>query len=174
MMAKDRSRRGRVRHTSALLGLAALVLIVSCHRRADDDQPVLPPDQLANAIEQVRVEHKEVPTPPRRLDFLLPADLARATDIRCTLRQHGRPVLVAGSRHAFARVDSKPVLLDVAGAMDSSAAFFRGHDVTISLGRHGQVERAADKAGAGWPVGVTVGGLMSVEDEKVEAIWSCG
>lgn len=161
----------------ATLGGAALLpslalAAASCHRSASD-QPVLPPDQLANAIEAVRVEHKVTPQPPKRFAFLLPADLARVTGTICTLAQRDRPILVAGRRRALARVDGRPVLLDLGGPIGPSAAFFRAAGVTISLGRHKEVDPRADTPGTSWPVGVTVGGLDNVEDEKIDATWRC-
>lgn len=167
-MAKES--RGR----SASLLLVLLALAASC-RRASDDQPFVPPDQLANAIESVRVEKKEAPPgPPKRLAFLLPRDMNKASgDIICTLRQHDRLVLAAGSARALARVDGHVVLLDRSGPMDASAAFFQAPGVTISIGRHAPITREADLPGMAWPVGVTVGGRANVEDEKIDASWSC-
>jgi hypothetical protein len=158
--------------TGALLVLA---LTPSC-RRAANDQPVVPPDQLFNVIEEVREEKKAPPPgPPKRLAFLTPRDLATINgDIHCTLRQRDRPVLVAGRARALARVDGHPLLLDLAGPLDASAAFFKAPRVTISIGRHAPIAREADAPGIAWPVGVTVGGLPNVEDEKIQATWACG
>jgi hypothetical protein len=155
--------------------LLALAPTASC-RRSDVDQPRLPPDKLVNAIEAVREEKPPVKVPTKRLAFLRPADLARVRggDIICTLRQRDRPLLVAGAARALARVDGHPLLLDRAGPMDASAAFFTAPRVTISIGRHSPVARQADVPGVAWPVGVTVGGLTNVEDEKIDATWSCG
>lgn len=167
-MAKES--RGR----SAFLLLILPALVASC-RRASDDQAFVPPDQLANAIESVRVEKKEAPpAPPKRLAFLLPGDMTKASgDVICTLRQHERPVLLAGSARALARVDGHVVLLDRDGPMDASAAFFQAPGVTISIGRHAPVAREADLPDMAWPVGVSVGGRANVEDEKIDASWSC-
>ena len=171
-MATDECRRASAK--GAML-LALLALPASACHRAANDQPVLPPDQLSNAIEAVRVEHKVVPQPPKRLGFLLPADLARVSgSVLCTLAQRGRPILVAGTRRALARVDGKSVLLDLGGPIGPSAAFFRAPGVTISLGRHSEVDPKADVPGIPRPVGVTVGGREDVEDEKIEATWACG
>ncbi|HEX4737128.1 MAG TPA: hypothetical protein VH331_06165 [Allosphingosinicella sp.] len=172
-MAKGGCRRAGLNEAS-LLALLAVPLAAACHR-APGDQPVLPADQLANAVEAVRVEHKVVPKPPKRLGFLLPGDLGRASgDILCTLAQNGRAMLVSGSKRALARVDGKPVLLDLGGPIGPSAAFFRAPGVTISLGRRDEVDPRAEPPGAAWPVGVTVGGLDDVEDEKIDATWACG
>ncbi len=153
--------------------LAAFLALASC-RRAADDQPVVPPDQLANAIENVRQLKDTPPPPPKRLGFLTPNDLARVTGgIACTLRRDGRILLVAGTARALARVDGRVVLLDLAGPMDASAAFFRGERVTISIGRHNTVAPQADVAGIDWPVGVTVGDMPQAEDQKLDATWSC-
>ncbi|HEX5183752.1 MAG TPA: hypothetical protein VFW19_11455 [Allosphingosinicella sp.] len=154
--------------------LLLLPLLAASCNRSPGNQPALPPDQLANAIEAVRVEHKAAPTPPKRLDFLRKADLERASgEILCTLSRKGRPILVAGRRRALARVDGRPVLLAVAGPLGRSAAFFRAPGITISLGRHATVDPKADAPDTDWPVGVTVGGLDNVEDEKIEAAWRC-
>lgn len=162
------------RRTGVALALIVLAFTASC-RRAEQDQPSLPPDQLANAIEDVRVEKKVVPSPPKRLAFLLAADLARVgSGVRCTLSQNGRPLLVAGSAKALARVDGHPLFLDTAGPIEASAAFFKAPGVTISIGRHNEVAPQADVPGIAWPVGVTVGGMLDVEDEKIDARWSCG
>ncbi|HEY1606338.1 MAG TPA: hypothetical protein VGF77_12160 [Allosphingosinicella sp.] len=151
-----------------------LPLVAAACDRSAADRAALPPDQLANAIEAVRVEHKAAPTPPKRLGFLRKPDLARVTgETLCTLSQNGRPLLVAGRRRALARIDSRPVLLDVAGPMGRSAAFFRAPGITISLGRHETVDPKADAPDSAWPVGVTVGGLDNVEDEKIDAAWRC-
>jgi hypothetical protein len=157
-----------------LFAFLTIGFTASC-RRSEQDQPVLPPDQLANAIENVRVEKKVVPSPPKRLAFLLLADLARVgAGVRCTLSQNGRTLLVAGGARALARVDGHPLFLDAAGAIDASAAFFKAPGVTISIGRHDVVAPQADAPGIAWPVGVTVGGMLNVEDEKIDARWSCG
>jgi hypothetical protein len=165
---------GDRRVSATSLALLALTLTVSC-RRAANDQPMVPPDRLANAIEEVRVEKKEAAKgPPKRLSFLLSRDLASFGDgILCTLQQHDRPVLVAGATRALARVDGRPTILALSGPMDASAAFFSAPRVTISIGRHAPVAREADAPGIAWPVGVTVGGLANVEDEKIDATWSC-
>jgi hypothetical protein len=163
------------RRASAMaVTLLALALTASC-RRAADDQPVVPPDKLINAIENVRVEKKEEAKGPRkRLAFLLSGDLRSfSDDILCTLQQHDRPVLVAGATRALARVDGRAMTLALSGPMDASAAFFSASGVTISIGRHAPVAREADAPGIAWPVGVTVGGLDNVEDEKIYATWSC-
>ena len=154
--------------------IALLALAASCHRAADE-QAVVPPDRLANAIEDVRVEKKEAPpAPPKRLAFLLASDLASVSgDVLCILRQHDRAIMVAGPSRALARVDGRPMLLDRAGPMDASAAFFQAAGVTISIGRHAPVARPADAPGISWPVGVTVGGRPNVESEKIEADWTC-
>ncbi|MEA3002142.1 MAG: hypothetical protein QOH81_930 [Sphingomonadales bacterium] len=154
--------------------LLALALTAGC-RQAAEDEPAVPPDQLANAIEQVRVEKKATPPPPpKRLGFLLPADLAQLSgEPLCTLRHSDRILLVAGTVRALARIDGRPVFLDVAGPMDATAAFFRAPGAKISIARHGIVAAAADAPGIAWPAGVTVGGLDNVEDQKLDARWSC-
>jgi hypothetical protein len=165
---------GRPHLRATSLPFLVLALTASCHRQAGD-APVLPPDQLANAIEAVRVVHKVTPTPPKRLDFLLPADRAHVTGaILCTLTQNGRPLLLAGAKRALARIDGRPVMLDLSGPMSASAAYFRAPGITVSLGRHVVVDPKADAPGIAWPVGVTVGGLDTVEDEKIGASWACG
>src|SRR4051794_2954054 len=64
------------RSRALLLALLVLALTPSC-RRAADDQPVVPPDQLFNTINEIREEKKEAPPgPPKRLAFLTPRDLA--------------------------------------------------------------------------------------------------
>jgi hypothetical protein len=170
MAMRDR----RASAPSLALLVLALALAASC-RRSASDQPVLPPDRLANAIEDVRVEKKEAPkTPPKRLAFLQPRDLASVGgEILCILRQHDRTVLVAGAARALARVDGRPTILALSGPMDASAAFFSAPRVTISIGRHAPVARDADVPGIAWPVGVTVGGLRDLEAEKIDATWSC-
>jgi hypothetical protein len=154
--------------------LVAILLVAGCRKPAED-APAVPPDQLANAIEQVRqLKDPPAPPPPRRLGFLLPADLAQAGgDPVCTLRLGDRPLLVAGTARALARIDGRPTFLDVAGPMDAAAAFFRAPRATISIGRGAAVPPAADVPGAAWPVGVTVGGLADVPDQKLDASWSC-
>lgn len=172
---------GRRRHGGrlfALDGLALpclllLALAASC-RRAAGDRPVVPPDQLANAIEDVRQLKETPPPPPKRLGILTPADLGRVTGgTACTLRQGDRILLVAGPARALARVDGSPVLLDLAGPMDSSAAFFKGPRVTISIGRHMTVAPQADAPGIAWPVGVTVGAVPQGDVQKLDATWAC-
>jgi hypothetical protein len=163
----------RASAAAAALALLALPLAASCHRSADD-QPVLPPDQLANAIEAVRVERKVTPPPPKRIAFLLPADLVRTGRVTCTLRQHGKPLLLGGPDGALARVDGRLQRLAAEGPIGPSGAFFKRRGVTISIGRHDPVAPQAEAPGIAWPVGVTIGGLMDVADEKLAADWSCG
>jgi hypothetical protein len=152
--------------------LLALALAPSCHR-AEPEQPMVPPNQLANAIEEVRETKTTPPAPPKRLGFLLPAELAHLSDPVCTLSLRGRPLLVAGTARALARVDGRPIFLDVAGPMDAAAAFFRAPAATISIGRHLTVPPAADTPGRLWPVGVTVAGRANVDDQRLDADWSC-
>jgi hypothetical protein len=159
------------------MGAVALALLMplaaSCHRAAND-QPVLPPDQLANAIEAVRVERKTVPPPPKRIAFLLPGDLTGTTGATCTLRQGKKMLLVGGASGAVARVDGRPQKLAAEGPIGPSGGFYKTQGVTISIGRHVSVAPQADRPGMAWPVGVTVGGLINVEDEKLSADWRCG
>jgi hypothetical protein len=154
--------------------LLALALAGAC-QRSDPNQPVIPPDQLANAIEEVRHDKEPPPPPPpQRLGFLQPEDLARVKgDPLCTLRQVDRVLLVAGAARALARIDGRPVFLDLAGPMDAAAAFFKSDRATISIGRRQLVAREADAPNIPWPVGVTVGGLPNVADQKFDASWSC-
>ena len=174
-MADGRSRQkgGDPRALACLLCVALAAALASC-RRAGGDQPVVPPDQLANAIEDVRQIKEAPPPPPRRLGFLTPADLGRVTgDTACTLRRGDRILLVAGAARALTRVDGQPVLLDLAGPMDASAAFFRGPRVTVSIGRHMTVAPQADLPGRAWPVGVTVGAIPQGPVQKLDATWAC-
>jgi hypothetical protein len=114
------------------------------------------------------------PAPPPRIGILSPADLAQiAGEPICILRRGDKPLLVAGTARALARIDGHPIFLDVAGPMDAAAAFFRAPGATISIGRHDIVAPAADAPGTAWPVGVTIGGRPDVEDQKLEASWSC-
>lgn len=174
-MAGPGSRQGaRRRALACLLPLAAGAAAVASCRRAAEDQPVVPPDQLANAIEDVRQIKEAPPPPPRRLGFLTPADLGRITGgTACTLRRGDRILLVAGVARALARVDGQPVLLDLAGPMDASAAFFRGPRVTLSIGRHMTVAPQVDLPGRAWPVGVTVGAVPQGTVQKLDATWAC-
>jgi hypothetical protein len=174
-MADDASRHGRrwLAPTCLAFPCLALLALAAC-RRAAEDQAFIPPDQLANAIEDVRQIKEAPPPPPRRLSFLTPADLASVTGgTACTLRQGSRTLLVAGAARALARVDGRPVLLDLAGPMDASAAFFRGPRVTLSIGRHMTVAPQADAPGIAWPVGVTVGALPQGDALKLDATWAC-
>jgi hypothetical protein len=135
---------------------------------------MVPPDQLAKAIEDVRQIKEAPPPPPKRLSFLTAADLAGVTGgTACTLKQGERTILVAGVARALARVDGRPVLLDLAGPMDASAAFFRGPRVTISIGRHMTIAPQADAPGIAWPVGVTVGAVPQGGVQKLDATWAC-
>ncbi len=84
------------------------------------------------------------------------------------------PFFSPAARGPSPEVDGKPVVLDLSGPMSASAAFFRAPKVTISIGRHMVVTPAADAPGIAWPVGVTVGGIDTVEDEKIDASWTCG
>ena len=171
--ASARGRRGAAVCAGPLASLVLAAFLASCER-GPEDHPVVPPDQLANAIEDVRQLKETPPPPPRRLAFLTAADLAGITGGNaCILRQRDRPLLVAGAARAVARVDGRRVLLDLAGPMDASAAFFRGPRVTLSIGRHATVAPQADVPGIAWPVGVTVGAVPQGEDQKLEASWAC-
>ena len=153
--------------------LVATLAVAACHH-SGQEKPDLPPDQLVNAIENVRQLKDTPPPPPKRLSFLTQSDLSRVKDGNaCILHQGNRTLLVAGAARALARVDGRPVLLDLAGPMDASAAFFRGPRVTISIGRHMTVTPKDDVAGVGWPVGVTVGAVPQGDVQKLDAIWSC-
>jgi len=168
-----RGRRRAILCAGALTPLALAAFLASCGR-APGDQPVVPPDQLANAIEDVRQLKEAPPPPPRRIAFLTAADLAGITGGNaCILRQRDRPLLVAGTARAVARIDGRRVLLDLAGPMDASAAFFRGPRATVSIGRHATVAPQADAPGIAWPVGGTVGAVPQGEDQKIEATWAC-
>src|SRR3954468_19836555 len=104
-MAEYGSRRMRRLAVGGLVAFSLACSLASC-RRAGEEKPVVPPDQLANAIEDVRQLKEEPPPPPKRLGFLTPADLGRITNgTACTLRQGDRVLLVAGALRALARVD---------------------------------------------------------------------
>jgi hypothetical protein len=164
---------GRLAPACLAFACLSVLALASCGR-GPEDQPMVPPDQLANAIEDVRQLKEPAPPPPRHLAFLTPADLASVTGgTACTLRQGDRTLLVAGAVRALARVDGQPVLLDLAGPMDASAAFFRGPGVTISIGRHMTIAPQADAPGIAWPVGVTVGAVPQGEVQKLDATWAC-
>ena len=153
--------------------LAAL-LLVGC-AGGDEDEPLLPPDELANRVEVLRTARTEEELRPPRLGRLAPAEVGTRFRGRpsCRLESEGRTLLVQRGAAAVARVDGKVRLLAAAGPVTSSGAYFEAPGVTMSIGRSAPVAAAADKSGISWPAGVTIGGNDDVPIEKREAQWRC-
>ncbi|MFL6857821.1 MAG: hypothetical protein ACJ8EB_07920 [Allosphingosinicella sp.] len=138
--------------------------------------PPLPPDQLEQVVENVRVE-KAIPDPgPSRLGPIaeggVPAGF-KAPPL-CRLTRDGRLLLVARGGRALARIDGKLQTLAFGGPVDPEGGFFTAPGLSVSIGRHAPVVTPAEAPGIGWPVGVSVGGGAAVDPvEKIDAIWTC-
>jgi hypothetical protein len=155
-------------------GLLAALLAAGCQAK-EDDQPLLPPDELANRVEILRTARTEEEMRPHRLGRLAPADVGVRFRGRpsCRLERDGRTLLVARGPAAVAKIDNRLRLLAAAGPVTTSGAYFEAPGVTFSIGRDASVAPSADVAGIGWPAGVTIGGLENIPIEKIDAQWRC-
>jgi hypothetical protein len=157
--------------------VAALLVgscLVACGG-TEDDQPRLPPDELANRVEVLRTATTEEELRPPRLGRLTPADVGTRFRGRpsCRLEWEGKTLLVAKGPSAVARIDNELRLLAAAGPVASSGAYFEAPGVTVSIGRRATVAPAADEPGIAWPAGVTIGGTEDRPIEKRDAQWRC-
>ena len=161
-------------HARLLPTAIATLLVAGCGGEAKDE-PLLPPDELANRVEMLRTARSEEELRPPRLGRLTPAEVDPRFRGRpsCRLEAEGRTLLVQRGTVAVARIDDKVRLLAAAGPVTSSGAYFEAAGVTVSIGRSAPVAAAADVPGISWPAGVTIGGDDKVPIEKRDAQWRC-
>ena len=156
-----------------LLCLAA----AACGGQKAEDAPALPPDQLANTIEELHVAKSpdEPQAPPHRMGFLADADVPAEyrAGRACRLEQNGRLALIASTPGAIARIGGRIVRLATAGPVGPSGAYFEAPGLTISIGRRAAVAPGSEQANMRWPAGVTIGGDPKRPLEKLSADWGC-
>jgi hypothetical protein len=144
---------------------------------APGDEPQLPRDALANAIDELHVakDPEDPQASPHRLGFLADAEVPAEyrTGRACRLQQNGRLALIAAAPGALARVDNRLIRLTAGGPIGPSGGYFEAPGVTISIGRRAAVEPGSPQANMAWPAGITVGGDPDRPLAKLSADWGC-
>lgn len=144
---------------------AAFLLVSACGAEAPQASP--------SAEDIRRLTHMPAPEEkprPFRLGTLGRADIPPRFQgsPRCRLTRGGETLLVARDGAAFARIDGRLAAIAQAGPVDATGAFFRGPDITISVGGHDPRPIAAA------PAGVTITGPGDAPPQKVDGTWGCG
>ena len=150
--------------------LALLLAAGACGGQAEDE-PRLPPDQLASVIANLSVLKEEKVKPPPRLGVLAEADVPPelTSGGSCRFFLQDRLLAVAGAAGAVARIDNQPRRLVIQGPVGPSGGFFAADRVTVSVGRRAPVGAAGPTTAAG----ITVGGDPARPVEKYEGSWVC-
>jgi hypothetical protein len=156
---------------SILVGVAALVS--SCGSEPADTAQ-LPPEDLANRIDELAVGKVEKTKAPR-MTFLRAADIGPEFRDRpsCRLHRGDRILLIVVEGRGLARIDGRVVPLAISAPVGPTGGFFTGEGVTISVGRTGQFPAEAESYGRDWTAGATIGGSTDKPIEKLDASWVC-
>ena len=133
----------------------------------------LPPDELFDRIEAARELKPREEVQPERIGTLADAEIPQ--DLRigpaCTLMRGGALLLVAGAQGAAARIDGRPVRLQIAAPVGPSGGFFRAEGVTISIGRQVPPTAAGPEPAA--LATATIGNGADAQLQKIAGMWEC-
>jgi hypothetical protein len=154
-----------------LVGVAAF--LASCGSETADT-PQLPPEELANRIDELAVGKVEETKAPR-MALLRQADIGPEFRDRpsCRLHRGDGILLIVVEGRGLARIDGRAVPLAISAPVGPTGGFFTGEGVTISVGRTGQFPAEAESYGRDWPAGATIGGSTDKPIEKLDASWVC-
>ena len=156
--------------------LALLLLLAGCGAPDDDvEARANSVDELSNRLDKLADRTSEDIEPPDRLAFLRQSDVdpGLRVDPTCRLHKDDRLYLIVNAAGAVARIDGRPVALEVSGPVGPTGGFLTAPGITVSVGRlHSSSEDAAEY-GQGWPARVTIGGDKERPIEKHEATWIC-
>jgi hypothetical protein len=159
--------------TSLPFLLCAAALLPACGGESAD-RAKLPPEELANRIEDLAVGKVEEEKSPR-MAFLQEEDIGPEFRDRpsCRLHRGNRLLLIVVEGRGLARIDGRAVPLDIAAPVGPTGGFFTGEGVTVSIGRTGRFPAEAESYGRDWTAGATIGGSADKPIEKLDASWVC-
>jgi hypothetical protein len=110
-----------------------------------------------------------------RLHPLLPADLAQAGMAAppCDFSRDGRVLLAVSPSDAIARVAGMLLHFAHSSPVGPTGGFFEDRQVSISVGRIGQLIPGQGTAGS-WPGRITVTNRRARAQIELDGVWRCG
>jgi hypothetical protein len=159
-----------MRRAAAIL----LLLAAGCGQRglAGEDRGV-----TENQIERLSTPEVEIPDPqaPARPQPLKRADVEQAAMIAptCAFGRDGRMLLAVSPTDAIARVAGTVRHFAHASPAGPTGGFFEDRQISISVGRTGEVATGGGAAGA-WPARVTVTNRRARAQVELDGVWRCG
>lgn len=154
--------------------LALLLVLAGCGERGPvgEDRGV-----NENQIERLSTPEVENPDPqaPARPQPLRRADLERVnlTALTCAFGRDGRMLLALSPGDAIVRVGGTLHHLVHASPVGPTGGFFEDRQISISVGRTGEIPPGAGAAGS-WPARITVTNRRAEAQVELDGVWRCG
>lgn len=130
-----------------------------------------------NQIERLSTPEVENPDPqaPARPQPLARADLEQAgmTAPACVFGRDGRVLLAVSPAQAVARVAGALRHFAPASPVGPTGGFFEDRQISISVGRVGEVVPGEGAAGS-WPGRITVTNRRARAQVELDGVWRCG
>jgi hypothetical protein len=153
--------------------LALAMLLSGC----GDGAAVTDRSASENQMERLSTPIKEVTDPEAaaRLQPLDRADLAQAglADPLCDFSRDGRMLFAVSAADAIARVGGTVRHFGHSALAEPTGGFFEDRQVSVSVGRVGQVPPGGGAAGS-WPARITVTNRRAEAQTELNGIWRCG
>jgi len=151
--------------------LAIVLLLGACGQHGDS------PDRGAsqNQIERLSTPVKQEidPNATARIGPLRVADLAPLGSTSCAFGSDGRMLLAITPSDAIARVAGDLRHFAHSSPAGPTGGFFEDRNVSISVGRTGEV-RPGEGAAGRWPGRMTVTNRRTNAQVKLDGVWRCG
>jgi hypothetical protein len=124
-----------------------------------------------NEIRRLSTPEVEVADPQAaaRPQPLRVADVAAMPAPGCAFGREGRMLLAASAGGAVARVDGRLLHLTHAAPMGPSGGFFEDRQISISVGRIGDITAHAER----WPARMTITNRRAEAQIEYDGVWRC-
>jgi hypothetical protein len=153
--------------------LALLLLLGGC----GDGVAITDQGASENQMERLSIPRKEVvdPQAPARLQPLQRADLDQAglAEPACDFSRDGRMLFAASPADAIAKVGDRIRHFAHSAPAEPTGGFFEDRQVSVSVGRVGEVPPGAGAAGS-WPARITVTNRRAEAQTELNGVWRCG
>jgi hypothetical protein len=128
-----------------------------------------------NQIKQLSTPEKEEVDPhaAARVAPLAPADLAALGKTACDFSRGGQILLAATPSEAIARVAGLLRRFTHSSPMGPTGGFFEDREVSISVGRTGEIPAGEGAAGS-WPGRITITNRRANQQMELDGVWRCG
>jgi hypothetical protein len=152
-------------------GLAIALLLASCGQRGEAPRG----GASENQIKQLSTPEKEEidPHAAARIAPLAPEDLAALGPSSCDFSRGGHVLLAATPSDAVARVAGRLRHFTHSSPMGPTGGFFEDRQVSISIGRTGEVPTGEGAEGS-WPGRIIITNRRANADMRLDGAWRCG